>query len=378
MKSLEPNAIGIMSVIHEGRPPFGLQTYFFEDMVKSVGINANAFFFFSPLNWKEGEKSVPGYNYIQDKWEETEHKIPDIIYDRAFSKEKNDKLYLKKVRRYLSASKKIVLNPLGLTNLLNNKVQFQDFLQEHYISTLRTFSFSNLEEAHFLDSLMTKSVYVKPIFGSKGEGIYKVEKEDEDTYLLHHDDDVIPFESYPPLVRLLLEKIEHGENYFIQEEAQIQLYGNAPFDIRVLVQNYGNDYKVTGKAVRIGKKYGITSNLNSGGHALPIEGLASFFEENYSLTLNELHEKIDDLCMNCCDELRKEYGEFCEIGFDVLITKDRGQVILEANAKPSRWVFVKMADYLESVGKDNSYYLDRRKETVSVPMKYAAFLLSKS
>ena len=376
MKPLKENQIGIMSVVHEGRPPFGLQTYFFEDMVKSVNIDPKVMFFFSLLEWEEGKERVSGFNFIDNKWVETEDKLPEIIYDRAFSKEEKDKHKLERIRNYLTSRKKKILNPLKLTNLLNDKVKFHEFLLSNKIATLQYFPFSKLTDVDFLENLNTKSVYVKPIYGSKGEGIYKIEKEDEEMFLLHHGNLVTPFDSYPPLLGLLLDEIPDQDRYFVQEEAQIQKHENAPFDIRVLVQNYGNEYAVTGKAVRIGRKYSITSNLNSGGYALPIEELEKFFHLNYEYSLKEIHEKIEDLCLSCCNVLKDEFGDFCEIGFDVLITKDRGPIILEANAKPSRWVFVKIADYLESIEKDNSYYLDRRKETVSVPMKYAEFLLS--
>ena len=95
------------------------------------------------------------------------------------------------------------------------------------------------------------------------------------------------------------------------------------------------------------------------------------------MDIDELITSIDTLCLQCSDVLKQEYGDFCEIGYDVLLTKDKGPVILEGNAKPSRWVFVKMADYLEELGKDNSYYLKRRQETVSAPMIYADYLVHK-
>ena len=119
----------------------------------------------------------------------------------------------------------------------------------------------------------------------------------------------------------------------------------------------------------------ITSNLNSGGTALPLEELADFFQKKYMYSIDNLHLDIDKLCLQCAEVIRNEIGNFCEIGFDILITKDRGPIIIEGNAKPSRWVFVKIADYLDSIGKDNSYYLDRRRETVRVPLKYALYLL---
>ena len=119
----------------------------------------------------------------------------------------------------------------------------------------------------------------------------------------------------------------------------------------------------------------MTSNLNAGGSALPFAEMDEFFSEAYDRNAQSLEDEIDALCLHCAEVLKKEFGDFCEIGFDVLITKDLGPIIIEGNAKPSRWVFVKIADYLKEKGEDNSYYIDRRNETVSVPMKYAKYIL---
>ncbi len=369
------NRIGVMSVVHEGRKPFGMQTYFFEDMIRSTDVDAHEIFFFSPLDWNIDVEEVCGYNFVDDEWVETESKIPTIIYDRAFSKDIDQKILIEECRDFLKITNRVNLNPFELADLLNNKVRFHTFLQNQDIPTLQTFPFVVLEDEVFFEEVGSSKVYVKPTFGSKGEGIFVVEKKENGFALYDHSGRSEHFEMYTDLfVKLQMEIIDEAQ-YFVQEEAKTILFDDAPFDIRVLVQNYGNQYTVTGKAVRIGQRNAITSNLNSGGNALPMEELEHFFHECYKYSLEDLHQKIERLCLNCSEVLKEAIGEFCEIGFDILITKDRGPIILEANAKPSRWVFVKMADYFESIGKDNSYYLERRKETVSVPIKYATYLL---
>lgn len=371
-KAIKDNRIGIMSVQHQGKKPFGMQTYFFEDMVKYSHVDQNRLFFFSPIDWSETK--VHGFKFIDGEWVEVIERIPEIIYDRSFSQDEEQKKKIEAVRQILHSSGKIILNPLDLANLLNDKIGFHTFLLENNIPTLSTFPFNTINEKDVFELIGSSKIYIKPIFGSKGEGIFVIEKRDEE-YILF--DNIGKFESFKNY-RLLLDKlsnvIDDQERYFLQEAAEIVNFNEAPFDIRVLVQNFGDKYIATGKAVRIGRKKSMTSNLNSGGMAMPIEELQHFFLEHYMYSLEKLHLDIEQMCLECVDVLRKSIGEFCEIGFDILIIKDKGPIIIEGNAKPSRWVFVKMADYLEDQGKDNTYYLGRRKETVSVPIKYGNYI----
>jgi glutathione synthase/RimK-type ligase-like ATP-grasp enzyme len=377
MKPLQKESrIGVMSVVHEGRKPFGMQTYFFEDMVKSILDLQEYIFFFSPLDWDSKSNFVYGYKFIDSEWQESQEIIPNIIYDRSFSSDNHQKTRIDICRQYLRESHKTILNPFELAGLLNDKIDFHSFLIKNDIPSLQTYPFDAIKDANFFDSMESSRVYVKPTFGSKGKGIFVVEK-NRDTFTLYDNlGKSLHFNTFNALLGdLMIEVLP--EKYFIQEEAKIALFEDAPFDIRVLVQNYGNEYKVTGSAVRIGQKKSMTSNLNSGGRALPIGEMALFFEEKYNTQFDILQSDINKLCLDCTEILRNQFGEFCEIGFDILITKDKGPIIIEANAKPSRWVFVKIADYLDGLGKDGTYYHDRRKESVCVPMKYASYLISK-
>lgn len=369
--------VGIMSVVHEGRPPFGMQTYFFEDMVRYSELEDEAMFFFSPLDWQENEKVTKGFSFVDGVWVEKRYPLPRIIYDRAFSRDKDQKLRIEEVRTYLDASAFHILNPLGLAELLNDKVSFHSFLIKEGVSTLDAIPWQDLDSKHFRSKLDSSRLFLKPTFGSKGEGIYTIEKAGKLYILKDYVGTLVHFEEFDALYAHLQSIPDMDVDYFVQEAAQIVNYEDSPFDIRVLVQNYGAAYSVTGEAVRIGQKDHITSNLNSGGTAIPLGEISDFLRSEYGLEVEEVRKLMESLCMDCAEVLRSRFGEFCEIGFDILLTKDKGPIILEANAKPSRWVFVKMADYLEGIGKDKSYYLNRRRETVSVPMKYASYVLSR-
>lgn len=313
MKPLQKESrIGVMSVVHEGKKPFGLQTYFFEDMVKSVHELDEDIFFFSPLDWKSDSIIVRGFKYIDSEWLETQETIPNIIYDRSFSSGRHQKARIDQCRQFLQESQKTLLNPFGLADLLNDKIEFHSFLIENDIPSLQTYPFEVIKDEAFFETIESSRVYVKPTFGSKGKGIFVIEKT-RDAYTLYDNlGKGLCFNTYNALIGDLMIEVS-TENYFIQKEARIELFEDAPFDIRVLVQNYGNDYKVTGTAVRLGQKNAVTSNLNSGGRALPIDEMSLFFEEKYNTNVDVLQSDIKNLCLDCTEILRNQFGSFVKL-----------------------------------------------------------------
>ncbi len=367
--------LGVMALENEEYFPFGKQVFFFEDMMDSFKGRKFDVFFFSPLEWQKGRSKLGGYKLIGKEWVKVKEQIPDIIYDRAFSKDNFQKSHIGNCRDFLAKSKRTILNPFGLVSILNNKVKFHQFLMDKNIPTLECYDFSVLENPSFFDSTPINRFYVKPTFGSKGEGIFVIEKQREQYILYDNIGKGKTYKSYTWLLKKLKSLIDTPDRYFVQLEAQINRYKDSPFDIRVLVQNYGDDYKVTGLGARIGIKKSMTSNLNAGGLALPLSDLESFFNKKYGTSVKVEENKIKKICIDCCKALKKEYGEFLEIGFDILCTRDKGPIIIEGNSKPSRWIFNVIADHLISLNESADYYKSLRKETVKVPLVFTDFLL---
>lgn len=367
--------LGILAVENPEFFPFGKQTFFFEDMMKSYQEEDLNVLFFSPLDWDENDV-VSGYELINNEWKKVQGKIPKLIYDRAFSKTEENKQTIEKCRSWLSQKKKYILNPLDLANLLNDKIQFHQFLMEHKIPTLGTYQIQSNSITKQDLSFTNKRIFLKPNFGSKGEGIYVIEKLDNGFNLIDRIGNSVFYKSLEKLNHYIKKEGLDLSRYFLQEEASLESFSNSPFDIRVLVQNYGNEHKITGKGVRIGQLNAVTANLNSGGKAIAIEKLSNFMISTFGRTIEDEIQNIEEICLKSSQLLESKFGAFVEIGYDILITHE-GPIIIEANAKPSRWLFNVIADDKISRGESAEKFLELRKETVKVPLIYASFLNQK-
>ncbi|MCK9911909.1 YheC/YheD family protein, partial [Microbacteriaceae bacterium K1510] len=82
--------------------------------------------------------------------------------------------------------------------------------------------------------------------------------------------------------------------FIVQPYLALHTPEGAPYDVRVLVQKNGlGEWQTTGKAVRVGEKDGITSNLHGGGKAVPLSSfLAQFFQPEQQTMIEQ---EIDTL-----------------------------------------------------------------------------------
>lgn len=362
--------LGIASVEQSEFYPFGKQTFYFEDMVRSTLDLEVDTFFFSPLDWDSKKNEVEGFIFKEEKWSKAQSQFPEIIYDRAFAKTKDGKTKIDNFRSYLKQNKIPVLNPIEFADLLNHKIEFHNFLIENLLPTLEALPVNYICSSNFLLALKNlKEFYLKPTFGTGGSGIYVISFERNSIAFKNHTNtETKRFETIDQLYTFITNVLDIKE-YFIQPKAETICYNNSPFDIRVIVQNYGlSDYRVTGIGVRIGQENSFVSNLNSGGSALPLEALSNYYQSHFSKNIFTEIESISSICLQCCKILDKAYGNFLEIGFDILLTKDRGPIILEANSKPSRWIFNVLAEYYKDNPQQVEKYKKLRFETVRVPI----------
>jgi hypothetical protein len=358
--------LGIAALEQTEWPPFGKQRFFFEDMVNSSMDLELDFFFFSPVHNILELHSIDGWTFIDKTWIKVTKPIPHLIYDRTFSGNENEKIEINNFRNKLKENNFKVLNPVELGFLLDDKTAFHDFLKQANIPTLEYIKDFNLL---FSDLALHQEYYLKPKKGSGGLGIYVLKKQENGIILKNHLNELVAnFEDSNNFSTIIANQFDLN-SYFIQPKAQIVPLDQKPYDIRVLVQNDGDDnYNITGMGVRTGQQFSNVSNLMAGGTALDIDKLEPHLVQHFNLSLFEFKKQLQIISIDCCKKLQDQFGSFAEIGLDFLMTKDKGLVIMEANTRPSRWIFNVMAD---NYPDKKNYYKSIRMKSVRFPAEYA-------
>ncbi len=362
---MEKITLGVAAVEQSEWPPYGKQRFFFEEMVNTTPELAVNYFFFSPFDLKNIDDKIAGWEYKNGNWNKAIQKMPLNIYDRSFSSNQEGKERLISFRNLIKEANFHVLNPVDFGFLLDDKRNFHQYLLHNKIPTLETFESDLLSDTELFYDV--DSFYLKPNQGSGGIGIYVIEKNEKGFSLSNNtNSNVQYFDSQGDIYIFLKNKINLSE-YFLQKKAEVVKLNNSPVDLRVLIQNHGyNNYRITGQALRVGQENSKVSNLQSGGKAVAFEDVIDLISAQLSTNKEKLTQEISEIVLKCCAFLHRDFGNFFETGIDLLLTKN-GPIILEANTRPSRWVFTMIAD--ADLSKSATYKTIRN-ESVRMPAKY--------
>lgn len=298
------------------------------------------------VNDDDGRINAMIYNPSSKSWSRRWIRFPQVIYDRcriqkssryqqllAFRKRYSHLLYLNKPLR----NKWVIYRTLGRVPAFRSHLPVTKQYQ------------SSEDVTQLLKKFPT--VYLKPINGTGGRGILRIDRNKDGTYLLqgrnHSRSIVQPKQaSRSGLNSALASWDKHGDRYIAQQGLNIKLPSGRIHDYRMLVQkNSLGVWQVTGCAGRIGPLRSITSNLHGGGEAASMNSLLRQWIGSES-EIAAIRETAEALSLNIAKHLEATYSALCELALDLAIDR-RGHIwLIEVNPKPSREVF-KQAGELE-------------------------------
>jgi glutathione synthase/RimK-type ligase-like ATP-grasp enzyme len=321
-------------------PPFSEKSFFkiLSIQGKKLGIDVTVF---SPFTILWHKNMVLGYRYKMNRktWIKGLYPIPPLLYDRIFfsSKEQVQRFY--DVIQRLEEDYQSKLLGRGLPgkwkvyNMYKDVKGLGPFIPE-------TIQF-NTDEKWNKKILNYGSLFFKPVSGSHGRGVVKI------SYLKDRLD-VKGRTSFNQLFSKTfhsfrscdswLKRFIGERNYIYQPYLELSTPTDIPFDLRVLVQKNGKGaWEETGRAIRIGRIGGLTSNLHGGGSATDAD---KFLRQAYSKEqVEEINKQIMTINSELPEVLEEKYGPLIELGIDVGIDRQGRVWIIEANSKPGRRSF---------------------------------------
>ncbi|GAB4265123.1 YheC/YheD family endospore coat-associated protein [Thermincola ferriacetica] len=333
-------------------PPFTTQRpmlQLFSKIAREYGVIS---FAFAPQDIDWPNRKINGYiaTPLPDGnvlWRKDTFPFPDVVYNRVLNRSSERKDLINETVKNLQKVPGLhhfnprFLNKWETHTILSRNPEMAKYLPQ--TTLLRNFSDIN----EFLDKY--GKVYIKPINGSLGANIIKLEKVLSGFQFQYRRKRKNQSGIWPdrPALQTELTKLLGRRLYVVQQGLDLLTYQGRVFDIRVLLQKNGSGRWTTAATVaRVASENNIFPNIAAGGTALPIEKVWESFTFGDWET-SEVRQKLLDLSSNVHKTLEEELGNFAELGLDVGISKTGHVWLIEVNSKPSRKVFPKNQPHLK-------------------------------
>lgn len=320
-------------------------------------------FLFGPQDVMPAERKIRGFTPCANGWKSEQYGWPDIVIDHY-------RYYpVPKHKHYLPFRKKEWLRYAN--NRFTNKFRVHQILEQDAVIHKwlpHTADYSREALSDMLDK--HRVVYLKPTTGTGGRSILRMERANRG-FLLHGRTKELrkstlklgTIEALSKLVESWMAREKRGrEQFFLQQGLNLSLVPGRTVDARILVQKDGTgEWSITGMGMRIGSLQSSTSNLHSGGRAVPCgKFLTRVFGESRA---SAIMEECKELALLAVTRVEEHFGQMIEFGIDVGIDVSGRVWLIEMNPKPGREIF-------RQLGQMDRYLLAVRR-----PLEYALYLL---
>lgn len=327
-------------------------------------------FVFSPAEYEERTEELSGYRFREGEWAKERCPLPDIIYDRCFFRNAEERTACRAV---LAAIRERHPAPVpSLNGSLPGKWEVYNALRQDLSLAPLLPPTVWLDRPETLLQLLRShndEIFMKPSAGMQGKGAMHLKHSPVTGQwsAAGRTRSNLPFrrrfEDYPAMVQWI-GRFMHQASYIAQPYLHLLDPDGNPFDLRVLVQKTGKGrWAVTGSAIRTGSSGSVTSNLHGGGTANPsFEYFSRLFG---AAKAEQMLNKIQQAALRAAERLENGCGRLAELGIDFGIEPNGRIWLLEANARPGRSSFQQLGD--------------RKTELLSVerPLRYARLLLQR-
>lgn len=354
-----PNVkLGILSLYLSKEGTFEERAFFRQMTIagKQLGVDV---YIFTPDNVNESSQRIHAYYYdtALSRWTRVWISYPDLFLDRS-------RFYSSERFRAISGFRKRNPNLTFISSPLANKWNLYQQLARK--SAVRQYLPSTVLYRRFDDlrkELLSKNiVFLKPINGTGGRGILRIERLASGVYSIKgrmQSRKIIPERTVNlPQLRMIVKDKKPANRFIIQQGIDLRLRNGSVHDYRLLIQKNGSGkWEVTGCVGRVGPAGSVTSNLHGGGKAVPMHKLLRhwFGEDNKA---KSVAEDIHHFGFLLAETLESAYGRLCELALDIAVDRNGRIWLLEVNSKPAREVFNRIGDratYLRAIRRPIEY-----------------------
>ncbi|WP_442599048.1 YheC/YheD family endospore coat-associated protein [Neobacillus sp. D3-1R] len=329
--------IGLLTEVNEDdleNPNFRSVHSFSEELDYVTNHLGGFFYVFSLQSMNEG--FITGFYNQDGKWNKARLPIPDVIYNRIHSRRIEHSTSFHQFRDQIQSDFIPMFNDRFLSKWEVYDVLFTEEHLRAFIPSTKLYSKKNLED--MLDQHDT--LFIKPIHGSQGRNIIRLEKEGFSSYSIQFSyfkekQNSLHITNLDELHVTLLPFIKKS-SYLIQQGIPFIQHQNRFIDFRVLCHKNNQDiWNVTSSVARLSADKQFVSNIARGGETMkPLKALSLFFDRK---TAKQQMVLMKELAVEFASIMgQNSEGLTGELGIDIGIDKEGHPWLIEINSKPSK------------------------------------------
>lgn len=319
--------------------PIGERTLFFSKLLateKKVG----AFVFLfgaNHINWEDG--TMEGYMFSDQGWCRKTLPFPHVVYDRLPNRRTEKHKLLSETREKIQKDYAIPWFNPGFFNKwdIHQKLMIEESIVPYLPETSNKVTIEKMEK--YLARY--PFIYVKPMNGSLGLGVYKIiyDREKDLYYVRFKNEELqnklMRFLSLETLLGTVM-KNKDLSGYIIQQGIPLLKKDDSHIDFRVHTNKDENGkWMVSAMAAKLSGKGSVTTHMNSGG---VVKTVSELFPDE--VDHGEVTQKLTQASLLISEAIDTHLPGFIgEIGFDFGMDKERRIWLFEANSKPGRSIF---------------------------------------
>ncbi|KGX92588.1 hypothetical protein N781_14755 [Pontibacillus halophilus JSM 076056 = DSM 19796] len=338
--------------------PLGERTRIFQSMTESgahLGFDTVVFGYQHVL----AGKAIRGFTYQDGEWVQQDFPLPTVIYDRIPNRKVEHHPSVKDMKEQLRDEAK------WFNSGFFNKWRIYDKLKKNpkvnYFLPLTILHPSEEKLERLLHK--HKSLYVKPINGSKGEGIKKLSINSSNRVYEceYYQGEKNIHQRYHQFSELYKQQYPSGlYGTIVQPEIELMTKRKTPMDFRVHTnKNERNQWEVTAICTKFAGKGSVTTHVKRGGSLHTLEEVFGKDQEE------KIRKKLTKVALELAKAVEQIEGEqpLGEIGFDLGIDADGHVWLFEANSKPGFAIL------------DHPYFIKEEEKFLSYPYRFSSYLI---
>ncbi|MBM7571438.1 YheC/YheD family protein [Aquibacillus albus] len=311
--------------------------------------------FFGHQHILSKQNKIYAYYLHENEWKQGTFDFPTVVYNRIPNRKTEHH------PNVIRAKKLIETNGTLFNRGFFNKWEIYEWLmRSNESSYLLPESILHPSKQKIIQLLETDSLYIKPVHGSRGEGIIKCRKlETSEIQCQYYRQNVPQMNRYTDPNAFFNQHFPNGlKGYVVQKEIPLLRKGASAIDFRVHVnKNHRNSWEVTLICAKFAGKGSLTTHVQRGGSLHLVEDL--FSKDKAKRMKDKLSKTALKVSNTLENYLRQPVGE---IGFDFGIDEEGKVWMFEANSKPGFSVY------------DHPKLNEKAATVFSYPYKFAFYL----